>query len=149
MEDVLVSNMGCYPAVLQKKLEQLKQGIQSNKESIGQLNTNNSAIIPIAFRQSTSIEPAVRGLQTMETDFATIKYATNVKVQVADRGLIDLQNGEVLVIANKDTVLNASPNKVLVKKGGLALVAREGGNLTVQGYGHPVVAFKSMPMVVY
>lgn len=96
-------------------------GVLSQTES-----SDFSDLVPISYIPP-SVSPSAhnRSVLTAITDSALIKHGGNAKVAKDRSGTIRLPNGEIVISASKDTVIQSGACNILIRRGAIALVSSE------------------------
>src|SRR4030095_3819493 len=126
------------PAPEQGATQPAQQGTppgQSRKASCGDNQDHNTSdLLPISFIKSLAPTSVFNnGIHTVSHATATIKHDGRADLKVDKTGALLLNSGsEILVIASRDTVVEAGLAQVSIRKGTIAALSKDGDSVMVR-----------------
>lgn len=95
--------------------------VETNSKSGKKVSMNSNSLVPVAFREAFGSEK-VRLFEGTTTN-ADLKHDGTALVSSNSSNEIVLKEGQLMVIAHEDTIVNAANKRVEIEKGTVALVA--------------------------
>lgn len=145
-EPLLNCSNRCVNQIQNRRIEQLLQSMKTDETILKTMGNEGkgkqlieselpeaiSKLRPISFETGAAVEQPGFGLASINAGGALVKYVGKCKVSLTSPGLLHLQEGEVLVHAQKTTVVKAGASHIEVKAGSMATIAARDGMVTVR-----------------
>jgi hypothetical protein len=126
---------GCLPTRVRTRMHRLKEGIASKdfgpEMPSTELPLKTGARNPFRPVAEVSSAAATPRMSSVDTANGTLRYMTNAQMTVLNDGLVKLNQGELLVVADKQLSIETSEGMVELAPDTVAVVRRKGDVVSV------------------